>query len=125
MINFVAIFLSTFAVMALGAFWYSPFGFGKAWEALAKPKGVDAKKGFLMAFVLQFFMAFVFANIIPAGVGPVAGIMLALWMWAGFIGTTTLIMVVWEGRSIKLWLLDNSYHIISMVLMGSIVGGWV
>ncbi len=77
---------------------------------------------FLMAFVLAHALIFASAYLNVTGVA--AGLMAGVWNWLGFIVPVTLAPVLWEGRSWKLWMFNNSYHLFSLCLMGVILSLW-
>lgn len=113
----------------VGGLWYSPVLFGPAWqrecgltdEAL---KARNPARVFGPSFLLALLMAFNLA----AFIGPSAtfGFALAAAFAAGF-GWVALGMGVtylFEGRSLRLWLIDAGYHTVAFTLMGAILGAW-
>ena len=137
-INYFAVLVSAVASMVLGSLWYGPL-FGKKWIALmgmtdemmtqAKARGMGKAYSLmfagslLMAYVLAH--ALVFASEYTMTFGVAAGLMVGLWNWLGFIAPVTLGSVLWEGKSWKLWCLNNSYYLISLMLMGVILSVWM
>ncbi|MEK6955996.1 MAG: DUF1761 domain-containing protein, partial [Nanoarchaeota archaeon] len=55
---------------------------------------------------------------------PINGAKLALWIWIGFVATVTLSSVLWENKSYKLYLLNNGYNVVNMVVMAVILTLW-
>ncbi len=53
-----------------------------------------------------------------------AGIALGALVWLGFIATVTLASVLYEKRSVNLYILNNGYQLVSLVVMGAIVAAW-
>jgi hypothetical protein len=53
-----------------------------------------------------------------------AGISLGAMVWLGFIATVTLASVLYEKRSVNLYILNNAYQLVSLVVMGAIVAAW-
>ena len=45
-------------------------------------------------------------------------------MWLGFIAPVTLGSVLWEMKSWKLWILNNAYYLVVLVVMGLIFTLW-
>lgn len=125
------VFGAAVAAMIIGASWYSPLGFGKAWVRLsgvskatmekAKKKGMG--KSYAAAFASNIVMASVLALFIS---GPRAsaysGVVTGGFIWLGFIATMTLGMVLWEGKPFKLYLLNNGHELVTLVVMGAILG---
>jgi hypothetical protein len=129
-INLLALLAATLARMVLGAIWYAPPVFGRAWMALAgrtpedmraqmpKALAVDLITSLVMAFVLVLAVRYTGASDI--GQGAAVG----LFAWLGFIGTTTAGVAVYERRPIRLLLITNGWQVISLVVMGAIVAAW-
>ena len=137
-VNYWAILVCGVSNMVIGFLWYGPL-FGKTWIKLSgiiPGKIEDAKKngmasGYALAFVGALLMAFVLDHaIIFAGAylnetGITAGLMGAFWNWLGFIAPVTLSVVLWEGKSWKLWCLQNTYYLITLLVMGMILVSWM
>ena len=140
-VNYLAILLSAVANMVLGFVWYGPL-FGKQWIALMGWSKEEMEKGkikmqkegwktYLLAFIGSLIMGYVLAQSLVfasayldvSGIG--AGLMVGFWSWLGFIAPITLGSVLWEGKSWKLWFLLNSYYLISLLIMGSILALWI
>ena len=69
-----------------------------------------------MAFVLALF-SFGVSTAFDA-------VQLAFWIWLGFIVTTLLNGVLWEKRTVKLYLFNIVYHLVSLCVMALILGLW-
>jgi Protein of unknown function (DUF1761) len=132
---FGSILLSAIFANILGAYWYSPFGFGKIWQELS---GVSAKqmnesmkkemkKNYLLNFLASIVQAFILAYLISALSFNtiIQGATLGLIVGIGFSATITIGVVLWEGRPWKLYLLNNAYQISSFICMGAIIGGLI
>ena len=133
-INFFAVLLAAISAMILGAAWYSPLLFGKKWIRLMNKSDEELnemKKGMGKAYGVTFvgviIMAYVLAYIIGLlEVGTVfAGVKTAFWVWLGFVATTSLGGVLFEARPRDLYFINNAYQLVSLVLMGIIIGVWV
>ncbi|HLD12955.1 MAG TPA: DUF1761 domain-containing protein [Candidatus Nanoarchaeia archaeon] len=130
--NYLAILLAAIVSMILGCIWYAPSVFGTQWMKLAGINPKQAKKGsmapkMVIAFIASIVTAYVLARI--------AGIMgattfsdalnLAFWVWLGFVGTTSLGSVLWEGKPTQLWWLNNAHNFINLLLAATIITLWV
>ncbi len=132
-VNYLAVIVSAIAAMVLGALWYGPL-FGKSWmsaSGMTDKKLKEMKsKGMGKSYVLNFISTLVMAYILALFVGitgattAMAGIALSFWIWLGFMATLTLGSVLWEGRSAKLYFLNNAYNLISLAVMGAILAAW-
>jgi uncharacterized protein DUF1761 len=136
-VNYLAVLVAAVASFALGGLWYGPL-FGKQWAALmgwskeameaakaqgmAKGYALTAVGSLVMAFVLSHTVIFAMAFLGSSGVW--AGIMTGFWNWLGFVAPVTLGSVLWEGKSWKLWTLNNAFYIVSMCVMGVILAVW-
>ena len=112
------------AALIFGMIWYNPKVFGKYYaKTIDKPAfwaPVTAGLSYMvMAYVVKMF--FGYANIADVG----AGIKIALWLWLGFIATTTLSPVLWQKKPVKLWIFGNIYNALTLVLMSWILLSWV
>lgn len=134
MVNYLAVLTAAIAGMGLGALWYSPLLFGKLWMSLmglnGKDMEKDKKKGmgktYAISFASMLVMSYVLAWFIGLGAVTVSiGLMKSFLAWLGFMATLSLNSVLWEGRSAKLYLLNNSHSLAVMLLMGLILSLWV
>ena len=132
-VNFVAVLVSAVAAMAIGMLWYGPL-FGKKWMKLSGISEKQAKKGMekgmagmapqmvaqlvasaVMAFVLSMFMSLVGAT------GVMGGLTVAFWAWLGFVATVSLSSVLWEGKSVELYALNNGSMLVTLLVQGAIL----
>jgi hypothetical protein len=137
-INYLAILIAAIASMVIGFLWYGPI-FGKKWIAMmgwSEEQITEAKKkGMAKSYVLNFIgslvmsyvlaHALIFASAYMKVDGVSAGVTVGLWNWLGFIAPVTLGAVLWERRPWKLWVLNNGYYAVALVIMGIILAIWV
>lgn len=123
-----AILLAAFTAFMFGWLWYSPLLFQKPWMRMAHiPQTKPSTNNMASTMGLGFFSYAVIAGTIDVlfqiiGVGSLlVALQIALLCWGGFIATTSLGMVTWEGKPWKLYLLNNGYSLIAFLLMGAIV----
>ena len=137
-VNYLAVLAAAVLSMAIGALWYGPL-FGKKWQELlgmtkekleqAKAKGVAKSYALmfvgslLMSYVLDHALIFASAYLKTSGVG--AGVEVGIFNLLGFIAPVTLGVVLWEGKSWKLWLINNGYYLVTLVLMGILLALWM
>jgi hypothetical protein len=132
--NPLAVFVAAVAAFFIGFLWHGPV-FGKQWMKMMGITPEQAKaqmeKGgmgptMLAAFLQQVIVAGVIA--IFAYNLSIIGIEGALWLaglaWLGFIATTLLNGVLWEKRSLNLYLFNITYHLVSLVAIVLIVVMW-
>lgn len=125
-INWLAVVVAAVACFVLGAIWYSPILFGKAWQREAGLSDEQVRSGnkaliFGTTFVLALLAAWNFANflgprpsvIFGSAVGFSAGL---LWV-AGSFG----INYLFERRSFKLFAINGGYHTLQFTIIGTVL----
>lgn len=136
LLNFPAILVASLASFVLGFLWHGPV-FGKQWMKLMKITAAEMKKGkkemakkmplyLIVAFLQQVITAtaIAFLVLMLEFSDATSAIILAVWIWLGFIATTLLNGVLWEKRSIPLYLFNITYQLVSLVVITLIVGLW-
>lgn len=137
-INFLAVGLAVFASFLVGFIWYS-FLFSKSWQkemGYTKKMEIDKKmmiKSLLINVIGTFLMAWVLAHNIAAwdpkswGIDkafmpPVgAALSSAIFTWLGFYVPQDLNKVSFQMRSWKLFLIDTSYNLVSLLVAAFIL----
>lgn len=137
-INYVAILIAVVANFILGFIWYTPL-FGKVWgkemgfDMTQKPPAGAMAKGMIIMIIGNFLMAFVFAHNIavwnpvtwglpPSPESPAStALMAAFFTWLGFFLPLDLNTVAWEMKSWKLFLINTTYHLLSLVIVALIL----
>jgi hypothetical protein len=131
-INILAVIVSTIVYMVLGMLWYGPL-FGKKWmqltgkkDAMKGPKK-EMQKSMVMGLVNAFIIVFVLAIVlrIAGAMSPVAGLMLGALIAIGFVMTVNLNRVLWEKIPIRLFWLNTLHALVSLMIIGAILGAWV
>ncbi len=125
-LNWIGILVCGISSMVLGALWYSPLLFGKAWQRGAGLSDEDLAAGNMaliygLAFLLSLIAAAAFAMLLgdrhglgpSIAVGAAAG---ACWVAASFG-----INYLFERRSLRQWLINGGYHLFQFSLFGLIL----
>ena len=137
-VNYLAVLVAAVLSMVLGFLWYGPL-FGKPWmklmgwtkESMKGMKQSEMMKMHGLQFVGSLLMAFVLAHsLIFAATylkvrGTSAGLQTGFWNWLGFVAPVTVGSVLWEGKSWKLWLLNNAYYLVTLSSMGILLSLWM
>jgi hypothetical protein len=127
--NLWAVLAAGVASMLLGAVWYSPVLFARAWmreSGVTEEKAAAANplKTLGLAFVLALIGAAVFAAFLGPTPAPAfataAGFAAGLCWVAGSFG----INYLFEQRSPKLFLINGGYHTLQYTLIGLVLGLW-
>jgi len=130
-INILAVLICGVLYMIIGALWYGPMLFGKAWMKAIGKKPEDIKKeeamkamgiSFLASLVLSGVLAF-FVSMANATTFA-SGAMTAFWLWLGFVATTHLIVLAYENRKLPLYTMFVTYALVWMLLAGGILAIW-
>ena len=118
--NLLAVLIAAIASFAIGALWYSPFLFGKTWMRLTRVKDMKGRAG---SYIIGFITTLVTAYILAFGIAYtqattiIDGLIVGALVWVGFIATTTLGMVIYEGKPVQLYLINNAYYLVMLLSM--------
>ena len=115
-INFVAVAAAAVSAFILGFLFHGPL-LGRLWMKLADvhPTGNEKFSDMIPKMLMNLLVNFVTASVLAViylfaspssylgGTGPWRGVVCALWLWLGFLVTSTSIEVIWMGRKVE-WL---------------------
>jgi hypothetical protein len=126
-LNWLAIIAAAVSAFILGGLWYSPLMFAKRWM---KETGITEEQtkhanmtrifslGFLLSVTASFFLAMFIGAEAGAGFGALAGFMAGF----GWVFTFMGISYLFESRTLAHFLINAVYSIISLTVMGLIIG---
>lgn len=133
-INLWAVLSAAVVSMLIGALWYSPVLFGNAWiklsgiskEDIEKTKEKGFGKTYLAAFGGVLITSYVMAHIIDyvQAATFLQGAETGFWLWLGFVAPVLLGIVLWEGKPVKLYLINAAQYLVSLTVMGGILAVW-
>ncbi len=130
-INYLAVLVAMISAMVIGAAWYSKVGFAKAWMALIGKQEADLKKGASKGYAVAIIGAFVealtlswFIHKIYTDATAMDGVMLALAIGIGIILPVMKVAYVFEGRPWKLLWINYFNQLVTLIVMGLILGAW-
>lgn len=122
------VILAALAAFLFGWLWYSPLMFQKPWMRLAgiskeAPNGLAMTATMLGGFLSYILLAFVMNTLFELLVVTTLpeALMFALLLWLGFVATLALGSVTWEGKPVTLYFLNNGYHLISFLLIATVL----
>lgn len=128
-INIPAILVAAVATFVIGGLWYSPVLFHGAWMRANRFGEADVSTGntgliFGLAFLFAVVMSFNLAMFLDApgttmAWGATAGGLASIWVLLG-IGTVAL----FERRPATYTLVNGGYWVVSLIVMGAILGAW-
>ncbi len=120
--------------MIIGMIWYNPKVFGSTWMKLS---GIDHKKidkskqkgmtsSYLLAFVGSLVLSYVLSFFIDAlGYSTISsGAQFGFMVWLGFFATSMLSVVLWESKPWKLYFINVTYHLVSLVILSALLAAW-
>ena len=129
-INIFAVFLVFGVNIILGVLWYSKFLFGNYWikemeftdEDLVSPSPVffvfTLLSGLIMSLVLAFFVSYAGAD------NFIEGLYLGFLAFIGFVATSHVNTIVYEGRKISVYLLYMGYQLVYFLFAGMLFAVW-
>ena len=126
-VDLLAVLLCGISSMVLGAIWYAPPLFGKAWQRLTGLSDEALAGGNMAliyggAFLLSLAAAYVFAMFLGSEMGlagsVAAGAAAGLFWVAAAFG----INYLFERRPLRLWLINGGYHFLQFTSFGLILG---
>lgn len=129
--NYFAVIVSAVVAFVVGAVWYSPLLFGKAYmkvrglnpDALAEMPPASELLG---EFARNLVVAFVLAHfVVRLGVGDWMGaVQLGLWVWVGFQAMLLLGAVLHEKMPWMLYAIHAGDALLKTIVMTVILGVW-
>ena len=131
-INYPAVIVAGIVHWILGAVWYGVFS-SKFIELISwtpeQLKAVETQnhtKEYILAFLSSLVLVYILALFIQyTKVTTVAGgLQTAFWLWLGFVVTTQLATVIFEGRKPELYLLNIGYQFVACLAAGAILAVW-
>lgn len=130
-----AILVAVIVNMGIGALWYSPAIFGRAWQRfLGKSTSEIAtnKTAYFYALIMAFVQVFVLKHFVvyaatfyPEYSNVQIGLFTGMWVWLGFVATTMGLAYIFAGRRKKLLLIDAGYYLAVLAINGVILATWL
>jgi len=130
-LNHLAIISSAVFLWVLGAVWYSPALFAKPWMALlgitpdpSKRKGLVG--GMIASFIGDLILALVLSHfVIWSGASTIGwGAFVGFVSWLGFIAAPNLPQGIYEGRPVRLFLINAGYWLVGLLVVGALLAAW-
>ncbi|NER13668.1 DUF1761 family protein [Leptobacterium flavescens] len=127
-INWLSVLAAAVSSFLLGGIWYGPL-FGRAWmkefgftEDDLKKRNIP--KTFGLSLILAFIAAFILDMFIGYEADLMFGMMAGFFAGLGWVATFTGIQYLFEMKSFKAFYINAGYSVISLMLMGIILGAW-
>jgi hypothetical protein len=129
-INWLALIVVAIVKFAIGAAWYAPQVFGRQWQAELGMTQEQVRANMAPALVAEIVTDLVLAFFLIYAVQYAGaqtllqGAFVGFLVWLGFIATVTIAQMYYEKRSWRLWSINNGYLVVSLIVMGAILGVW-
>jgi hypothetical protein len=131
-VNWWAVILATASSMVVGSIWYARSVFGKTWIKLTKQNEKKMGEGATSAIVVTLIVSFITAYVL-AHVSFLShkffnnsffmdAVSTAFWVWLGFTAARMITHDVFERRPVKLTMLNAAHELVTLLVMGAIIG---
>jgi len=125
-INWLSVLLAALSSFFVGGIWYGPL-FGKLWmKAHGFTEEELKKRGALKTFGISFLAACIAAIILDMFIGREAnmvfGAAAGFFTGTGWVATFLGILYLFEMKSLRLYLINAGFCIVSLTIMGFLLG---
>lgn len=128
-INYLAVLVASLSAFVVGFLWYSPVFLGKIWMKEAgltqeKVSQSNMAKIFSLSFLLTLIICFNLAAFLGTDAGFLWGMIYGGLAGIGWVAASLGVLFLFEGRTLKLFLIDGGYQAITYMVAGAIIGAW-
>jgi len=132
-INFLALIVAAIISFGIGSIWYSPLLFGKVWQktvGLSEEKLKDSNmalifgSSFILIFLMNFGLAIILQGHAVRDISIFSGMLYGFLIGLFFICTSIGINMLYQRKSVTLWLIDAGYQVLYLTVAGAIFGAW-
>lgn len=133
--NHLALLVAAAAQFVVGMLWYSPIMFAKEWMEevglkkadmdKAQKKGMGGKMviSLVTSLVLSYGLSFIYSSLGLEN-DLTGALRLALVLWLTLNATVHVGSTMWEGKSVRYYLINASYWLVSFLVMTAIIVAW-
>ncbi|MTI33578.1 DUF1761 domain-containing protein [Xanthovirga aplysinae] len=127
-INWFSIGIATLSSFLVGGIWYGPL-FGRAWmRAFGFSEENLRNRSIPKTFGLSLLLAFFAATNLEMFIGLEAdftfGLIAGFFTGLGWVATFLGILYLFEMQTLKAYLINAGYCVLSLTTMGAILGAW-
>lgn len=132
-LNYKAVIASGAAYWIFGALWFSVL-FGNIWGSELEKHGVKIQKPTTQAMIKKLVLTFIFNLVVAFGVSFIvfatnsttllSAVKYGIFTGVCFSATTLGNAYTWEGKSLKLLLIDASYAVVGTTICAIILSLW-
>jgi hypothetical protein len=131
-VNYLAVLIAALVYYVIGAIWYSRFLFGNRWmkhhenEIPVEPQQkhiLCCIGSYVGEFIISLVLAYVLALFIELSQAEevVEGVIVAIWVWIGFIATTHFSAVLWGRKTVKSFFIHAVFMLLGLIAMGAVI----
>ncbi len=129
-VDLVTVVVAAIAAFIVGMIWYSPALFGKKWMKTMGMSEKDMAKNkdkmmpiMVMSIILSGVMAYVLAHILAFSQASTLAdaVQGAVWVWLGFIATTTYMGVLYEKKSMDWFIMTAGHYLFALIAMALVL----
>jgi hypothetical protein len=131
-VNYLAVVLAMLSSMVVGSIWYARGVFGNTWMKLAKVNpdkpGAPIWQPITITAVVSLITAYVLAHVSYLSNQYFGhsflqdAVTTAFWLWLGFTAARLITHDAFEGRPMKLTVLNLGNEFVTIMVMGLIIG---
>lgn len=128
-INYLAVLVAAVSCFIIGGLWYSPLLFANIWMREAhiteeSVKQANMTKIFGLSFILTLIISFNLAAFLGPDSDLFWGMTAGALAGIGWVAASIGIIYLFERKSLKLFLINAGYLVISFIVAGGIIGAW-
>lgn len=127
-VNYFAVIVAALGYFILGSVWYSPAVFGHRSMKHDTIVEDDLKRtpvilAYIGELIISFILAYILALFIEITQAReiLEGVVVALWIWLGFIATTHFSAVLWARKTLKSFFIHAGFMLFGFLLMGILI----
>ncbi len=126
-INYLAVLVAALSCFVIGYLWYAPFTFGTIWMKEVgltneKISQTNMLKTFGLTFLLSLVISFNLAAFLGKDAGLAWGMMAGGLAGIGWVAASFGINYLFEGKSLRLFLINGGYNAVSYIVAGELSG---
>ena len=128
-VNWWAVLVAVVVSLAVGALWYSPVLFGKAWaKLLGKKPGEmgDVATGYTVTALGALIQVWILVHFVryAGAITAIKGAEVGFWLWLAFAAVIMASQMVFEARPWKLWGINAGYYFVILAVNGAFLAAW-
>jgi hypothetical protein len=130
-VSYFAVLLAAIVYFIIGSIWYAPFIFGNRWMKYEEAKLQEPPHyyhlshiaSYIGEFIISLIIAYVLALFIEISQAEemIEGVIIALWVWIGFIATTHFSAVLWGRKTVKSFFIHAGFMLVGLIAMGTVI----